>query len=485
MTARSSRPSSRPADARAPRAAPAGTLSAAEAARELGVRQRTLYAYVSRGLLPSLPDPDHPRQRRYPAAAVRRLKAHRAARRDPALGSRAAARGSLAWGEPVLESAITLITPERPYYRGHDALALAASTGFERVAELLWLGTPPVAGHAGWPAGDGSAGAPAPDAVATAVAAAWRSTAADRALTPITAAQVALPIAAALDPASADRTPAGAARAGRHILELLTVLATGPTERSGAGDEREAAARQARAPAPSIAERLARAWAPRCDGAVALYDAALVLVADHELNAAALAARVVASTSGSPYAAVAAGLAALQGTGHGGHTAHISALLDAAAEVVAEASDDPAGDDDGAIAALRAMVRRRRRRGERVAGFGHRLYPAGDPRARFLLERARERLVVRRSPDDAAARTVELARALAQAVREESGDRPTVDYALAAIGRATGAPAHAPLTLFALGRAAGLVAHAIEQYGAGRVLRARAQYVGPVPREEG
>ena len=74
-----------------------------------------------------------------------------------------------------------------------------------------------------------------------------------------------------------------------------------------------------------------------------------------------------------------------------------------------------------------------------------------------------------------------MARALATAVQEETGDRPTVDYALAVIGRATGAPAHAPLTLFALGRSAGLVAHAIEQYGFGRVLRARAQYVGPPP----
>ena len=126
------------------------------------------------------------------------------------------------------------------------------------------------------------------------------------------------------------------------------------------------------------------------------------------------------------------------------------------------------------------MVRRRRRRGERIPGFGHRLYPAGDPRARVLLDRARDQLAARRSGCDAASRAL----ALTVAVHEETGDHPTVDYALTVLARATGAPAHAPLTLFALGRTAGLVAHAIEQYGFGRVLRARAQYVGPPPGPE-
>src|SRR5690606_27317186 len=113
------------------------------------------------------------------------------------------------------------------------------------------------------------------------------------------------------------------------------------------------------------------------------------------------------------------------------------------------------------------------------------LYPSGDPRARFLLERAQAQLVTRCSDGDAAGRVLELARALGVAVHQETGDRPTVDYALTVIARATGAPAHAPLTLFALGRSAGLVAHAIEQYGFGRVLRARAQYIGPPPGNRG
>mgnify|MGYP002780230248 FL=1 len=72
-----------------------------------------------------------------------------------------------------------------------------------------------------------------------------------------------------------------------------------------------------------------------------------------------------------------------------------------------------------------------------------------------------------------------MAEAYAAAVHAVAGARPTVDYALVALCRAAGAPAHALLTLFALGRSAGFVAHALEQYAAGRVLRPRAHYVGP------
>ncbi|HET6763891.1 MAG TPA: citrate synthase, partial [Longimicrobiaceae bacterium] len=144
----------------------AATLSAEQAARLLGISRRTLYAYVSRGLLTSMADPGGVRTRRYPAAAVRRLAALRDARRDPAQGARAAARGALAWGDPVLDSAITLVSGGRYFYRGHDALALAeqaaaspspaAGGHFERVAELLLRGTLPATARLE-PADDGVA----------------------------------------------------------------------------------------------------------------------------------------------------------------------------------------------------------------------------------------------------------------------------------------------------------------------------------------
>src|SRR5579863_1014856 len=95
-------------------------LTAAEAAAALGVQPATLYAYVSRGLLRSEAAASG-RGRRYPAAEVAALKRRAAGRRDPA----AVARGALAWGVPVLDSALTLIADGRLFYRGHDATELA------------------------------------------------------------------------------------------------------------------------------------------------------------------------------------------------------------------------------------------------------------------------------------------------------------------------------------------------------------------------
>src|SRR5919109_4206774 len=108
------------------------TLSADEAAEYLGVSTRTLYAYVSRGLLVS--EPGSGRERRYPLWSLDELKARRAERREPAAAA-------LRWGTPVLESALTLIDRGRLFYRGRDAVELSRSAMFEQVASLLWSGT--------------------------------------------------------------------------------------------------------------------------------------------------------------------------------------------------------------------------------------------------------------------------------------------------------------------------------------------------------
>src|SRR5919199_1457901 len=105
------------------------TLSSDEAADYLGVSKRTLYAYVSRGLLVS--EPAAARERRYPRWSLDELKARRAERRDPAAGA-------LRWGTPVLESALTLIDHGRLFYCGRDAVELSRTVTFEEVASLLW-----------------------------------------------------------------------------------------------------------------------------------------------------------------------------------------------------------------------------------------------------------------------------------------------------------------------------------------------------------
>src|SRR5438874_13660611 len=105
-------------------------LTAAEAAEYLGVSRETLYAYVSRGLIVSEPSAEG-RERRYPIWALDELRARRAERREPAAAA-------LRWGTPVLESALTLISDGRLFYRGRDAVALSRGASFEEVAALLW-----------------------------------------------------------------------------------------------------------------------------------------------------------------------------------------------------------------------------------------------------------------------------------------------------------------------------------------------------------
>jgi len=111
-------------------------LTAEEAARRLGVSRRTLYAYVSRGLVSSEPGPGPSRARRYRTAAVDAVLAARERRTDRTL----AAHDSLYWGLPVLDSALTLIDDGRLYYRGRDVIALSRRASFEAVAWLLWDG---------------------------------------------------------------------------------------------------------------------------------------------------------------------------------------------------------------------------------------------------------------------------------------------------------------------------------------------------------
>src|SRR5882672_11758453 len=111
-------------------------VDARSAARHLGIAVRSLYAYVSRGVVRSMPG-SRGRPRLYALADLERLRT----RRDARAGHGAVAAGALRWGEPVLDSAITAITPRGPAYRGRLATELAASGArFENVAELLWSG---------------------------------------------------------------------------------------------------------------------------------------------------------------------------------------------------------------------------------------------------------------------------------------------------------------------------------------------------------
>jgi citrate synthase len=248
-----------------------------------------------------------------------------------------------------------------------------------------------------------------------------------------------LATAAAADPSAFDLRRDSVAATGLYILRVVTRAAT-------RGDPRGLPAHLA----------LARAWKAGPRGAD-LIRAALVLCADHELNVSSFTARCVASAGTHPYGAVLAGLAALEGPRHGGSSARAESML----ETMRRARP------------LRAAVSARLRRGESIDGFGHPLYPSGDPRARMLLAMAGQRY--RGSAE------YRFVAEFARVAGALTGEHPNLDFSLAAVCRVAGLPAGAALTLFAIGRTAGWIGHALEQYATGQLIRPRAKYVGLPP----
>jgi citrate synthase len=378
-------------------------IDAGAACEQLGVRAQTLYAYVSRGRLGARADPADPRRSLYRAADVEALTARKARSRKPS----EVAAGAIAWGEPVLESAITAVIGGRLYYRGRDAVRLAETETLESVARLLR-------------GGDGVAlkrdDRPAPPAGPTSRARLF----------------AALAARAAGDPPALGRSPHALAVEAATLLDVLTDAVCGQSA-SGA-----------------IHTRLALAWGQGPGGPGAdLIRRALILVADHELNASAFAARVAAGTGASLAACALSGLGALSGPRHGTAGEAVLLFFDEAERL------GPA-----------AAVANRLAEGRAVPGFGHVLYPHRDPRADALLGRL----------------PVEGQRLALQAVvARETGLAPNIDFALAAIGRALRLPPDAIFGLFAVARTAGWIAHAIEQGQADRLIRPRARYVGPAP----
>jgi citrate synthase len=418
-------------------------LTAAEAAAILGVTPATLYAYVSRGLLRSEAGPEGSRTRLYARDEIEALKLRQMQRRQP----RRMLEESLHWGAPILDTTISVVRDGRLYYRSHDAASLARNASLEEVAELLWADPPdPAHGNETAPRPPRRKPDPPPPGLAARIAD----------LPPAQAFAVALAVASADDRGAWDLRATSVRRRGWRILDLLARVARhvqdahaiAPRERKSG--HASAAARDAD-PHPSVAARFQQAWCPRRPQALPLIQAALVLCAEHELNVSAFTARCAASAQATPYAVVAAALAACTGRRHGSATERVDALYEEALRT------DPMSALEGCL-----------RRGEDIPGFGHTLYPAGDPRASTLLEMLRERFP--RSPG------LLLTDALIKGAADLVDDRPTIDLALVALARTLALPAGAPFVIFSVARTVGWIAHAIEQYAEDRLIRPRARY---------
>lgn len=400
-------------------------LTSDQVALRLGIDVRTVYAYVSRGIL-SRTLAENCRTSRFDPAEVDAL----ARRGRPRKGTTRV--GGI---DVSLATAITRVESERLFYRGRDAVELARSASFEQVAELLWTGELPHAPD------HGSFVAPA-DARKVLRALRQVLPAASGALDRFAAAAAAT---APLLPLRVDLQPASVRAHARRLI--ATFVETLPR----AGGRATRATRDA---PTSIAARLWARVSPEAETAAStrLVDAALVLLADHELATSTMAARVAASTRADPYAVVLAGLGALNGPLHGSAALGCHRLL----------LDAAASSPESAVA--RALA------AGPLAGFGHPVYRGEDPRAVHLLERAHA-LGSRKE-------SVLIDGVLAAGVTV-AGARPNVDFALAVVAFVTRMPLGATEAIFALARTAGWIAHALEEYGEPPLrFRARAIYVG-------
>jgi len=205
--------------------------------------------------------------------------------------------------------------------------------------------------------------------------------------------------------------------------------------------------------APTIAGGVQRALGAPVRGA-RLLEAALVASADHELNVSSFAARVAASTGADLEACLLAALAAFSGPRHGAESMRVQALVE----------------ETGRPERARSTLLARIRRGEPLPGFGHRLYPAGDPRGPFLLT-----LALRQGRPTR--RLATLQAVVAEATRLGLGV-PNLDVGLLAVAHALRLQPWAGQVLFCVGRSAGWIAHVTEQRTSGELLRPRARYVG-------
>lgn len=336
-------------------------------------------------------------------------------------------------------------------YLGYDIEDLARHASFEEVVWLLWHGELPRAAELATFRAELAAARLLPDAVLQALALMPRT------MHPMRILQAGVAWLGGLDPDAEDNGPeANRRKAARLVGAMATLTAAFHRVRQGL------------APLPPRTDLgHAASFLHLLDGRepreveVRAFEAALVLYAEHEMNASTFTARVVASTLSDMHAAVSAALGALKGPLHGGAGEAVMRML------------QEIGTPERAEAFTRQALAERRR----LMGFGHRVYRAGDPRARIL--RSLAEAACRQSGEGV---WFEVAVRLHEAVQREKGLIPNVDFYSAPLFYALGIPVDLFVPVIAVARVAGWTAHILEQHADNRLIRPRAEYQGPARR---
>lgn len=406
-------------------------LSATDAIATLNIKPQTLYAYVARGWVRAIAQ-DGTRKKLYRREDIERLRARRQAR----AGHGPSAAGALRWGEPVINSSITELTPLGPRYRGTLATDIARKEcAFEATADLLWSGVWNER-TAFWP--KHPPGADFNQAISGYVRNAQPEIVHNKLATLVH-------LLSEMQGGNAESSLGSTTAAARQMIHVVAgafgMLTNNPFV---CAKESE-----------SVAALVLRAMQIESDAhRINGLNAALTLAADHELALPSFAVRAVASSGANLNACVLTGLVSFDGplTGIAG---------DSIEDLVFGCTTQ---------AQLRDQILRTFKQGRQLVGFNHPLYPAGDPRAQLLVEMVRS-LPVLPSAAHALLETLD-------AVTRNTHIALGFPTGLLALQLALGLPRRCGRALFLLGRIAGLVAHVQEQRLAAFFIRPRAKYVG-------
>ncbi len=396
-------------------------LTADEAAQTLGVKKETIYAYVSRGRLANRRSDDG-RGSLFDAEEIERM----------AFGSRQASRA----GTDTVETALTLITDSGHHYRGQSASDLADSLTFEDAAQLLW-GVP----------SDSTSWTPAADLVSIAR---HVVRVLPRTMLPVDEIKIVASCVGALEPPEWNTSAAVIATSARRVFATIV---------SGLPELSEPELSNV----PPGSWMAAMLWSRLCKRRptgqeLDLLNRTMVVLADHGLASATMMARAAAGSAVNAAGIIRLGVEVGSGPVKGAASLAIESFL--------HNIEDPES--------VEKALTMRLRQGEPIPGFGHSLYPNGDPRATYILDRLRTLA--------AGSKRLATVEELLRMQRERGLPQPNAGFAIAAFTYVTGMVPGAGEAIFVISRAAGWIAHAIEAYSVGPVMpRPQSRYTGPRP----